>query len=103
MPAIIVYVASLIAIGCLLALLHTTSHQLERTNPSSAPVPPPVFEALTGQAKMPTRNIDDEDGRTYCVRCLLWRPANVPSHHCKVCNRCCAPFDHHCHILGRCI
>eukprot|EP00434_Breviolum_minutum_P032603 symbB.v1.2.028836.t1/scaffold3094.1/size63714/6 len=70
-----------------------------------------------------------EGDRTFCVRCLVWRPKHEPSviaeaklphwlkrrllclpgfrdgscHHCRTCGRCVRYFDHHCGVFGRCI
>ena len=109
-PATLAYVAAAVAISCLTIILNTTSHLIERTAESTTPIPSEVADALRGivdlngrAAEMPQRNIDGNDGRTYCVRCHVWRPVGVSTHHCRVCGRCSIHFDHHCHILGRCI
>ena len=44
----------------------------------------------------------------FCVRCCIWRKAAAtssafPTHHCSICQRCVADFNHHCPNLGRCI
>ena len=105
-PASIVDACAVVVVSCYLGVRRATSHLLARTEKTATPIPPEVSAALRGGADapaMPTRNIVGADGRKYCVRCLLWRPAGVRSHHCRVCNRCSVGFDHHCHILGRCI
>ena len=105
-PASIVDACAVVVVTCYLGVRRATSHLLARTEKTATPIPPEVSAALRGGADapaMPTRNIVGADGRKYCVRCLLWRPAGVRSHHCRVCNRCSVGFDHHCHILGRCI
>ena len=105
-PASIVDACAIVVVSCYLGVRRATSHLLARTEKTATPIPPEVSAALRGGADapaMPTRNIVGADGRKYCVRCLLWRPAGVRSHHCRVCNRCSVGFDHHCHILGRCI
>jgi hypothetical protein len=98
-----VHGASVLAVICLSVILTSTSHTLCRAAQTTRPIPAEVLGALTGDRKMPKRNIECDDGSTFCVRCLLWRPAGRACHHCSVCQRCIVDFDHHCHILGRCI
>ena len=43
--------------------------------------------------------ISQQEGCIYCQ--VKRRP--LRSHHCKICNRCVATFDHHCIFLGTCI
>jgi len=70
-------------------------------------MPDEVKQRLAVAASMEDlRNITDESGATYCVRCLLWRPppsSKRRPHHCRTCNRCVVHFDHHCGVFGRCI
>jgi len=40
-------------------------------------------------------------GLQWCTTCCVWRPRGCS--HCSVCQHCCLGFDHHCHVLGRCV
>jgi len=96
------------AVLCVIYLLFGSNGEVARSAETCYPVPEEVVrcwrasESLSG-----LRNIPGADGRTYCVRCLLWRPAprvaDFPGHHCNTCQRCVVDFDHHCGVFGRCI
>ena len=102
-PATVAELATVSAACCLFAIRSSTSAVLQRTHETALPIPEAVAAALAGKADMPVSNIVEGDGRSYCVRCFVWRPKDVECHHCRVCQRCTVHFDHHCHILGRCI
>lgn len=110
-----------VALGCLGYLMWGDPGVVRRTRAACLPVPPEVLEKLAGiehpQPLAGMRNIQDR-GRTYCVRCCLWRdapPGHLPRssgdsqlangsvHHCSICQRCVRDFDHHCGVFGRCI
>ena len=117
-----------VAIGCLLGVLFGDPGVVQRTPENCFPLPEQVREALAKggpsvEALSKMSNIDGADGRTFCVRCLVWRPAtrgvgvdeegnalclptmagDAKAHHCSTCGRCVALHDHHCSVLGRCI
>eukprot|EP01065_Artemidia_motanka_P008624 TRINITY_DN14351_c0_g1_i2.p1 TRINITY_DN14351_c0_g1~~TRINITY_DN14351_c0_g1_i2.p1 ORF type:complete len:266 (+),score=46.84 TRINITY_DN14351_c0_g1_i2:80-877(+) len=92
-----------IAAGCLLRILFGNMGEVRRSLENSYPIPGRVAELLrSGSSLQGLHNQPGQDGRTYCVRCLVWRPSER-SHHCSTCQRCTVGFDHHCGVLGRCI
>jgi len=113
-----------VAIGCLAYILCGDAGVIHRTPATTSPIPPEVQERINSgdfAGLQELSNIDGADGRSYCVRCLVWRPGRkwgsgdeeslcCPTmdngskcHHCSICNRCVEGFDHHCGVLGRCI
>jgi len=94
---------------CVLYLLFGCNGEIKRSRHNCYPVPEEVARRLKACPSEPPelkRNIAGEDGRTYCVRCLLWRPHENDTgtgHHCNTCQRCVTGFDHHCGVFGRCI
>ncbi|CAK9000088.1 unnamed protein product [Durusdinium trenchii] len=128
-----IYVEAGIALICLLYLLFGDPGVIRRSAESCFPLPVEVAHKLQQNESLQdlTANIDDGD-RTFCVRCLVWRPKHEPSifaeapavqklkrvvrwlvfvpgfrsgnsHHCRTCGRCVRFFDHHCGVFGRCI
>ena len=120
----LVGLAAVVALICLAGLLFGDPGVVRRTPDSTLPVPTEVTAALDA-GKTPSdaglRNLGGEDGKSYCVRCCVWRiapplaegttclgvrcePKQAGSfHHCSVCQRCVSDFDHHCGVFGRCI
>lgn len=49
--------------------------------------------------------VEVEGRRHVCETCLcVCAPPPAPkTHHCSLCNRCMAGFDHHCHWIGACV
>lgn len=123
----IIYLEAAIALYCLFTLQYGSRGVLQRSPQACFPLPPAVADRLraalrrssTGDVEEPRppslsaamemaveglHNVTDPDpdGRgVYCVRCLLWRPAD--GHHCSTCQRCVPEFDHHCGVLGCCV
>ena len=106
MYLLLIYAEAIIAIVALLGLMWGDPGTIKRTPQTCFPLPGAIAEQLraghrnligSGRAG----NIH-ERGRTFCVRCLVWRH-NETVHHCRTCQRCVADFDHHCGVFGRCI
>jgi len=92
---------------CVLYLLFGDNGEVRRSARTCYPIPRPVLDQLAENKSCESmRNISGPAGRTYCVRCLVWRPGEQeggPGHHCSICQRCVVGFDHHCGVFGRCI
>lgn len=120
---------SLAASACLFALQHFRPGVIQREERVCFPLPKLIAErmrteciddasgGLSGAWARVLANIGNQsgdDGREYCVRCMVWRPARG-YHHCSTCNRCVPEFDyqgsgvwswaysHHCRVTGTCI
>eukprot|EP00932_Pfiesteria_piscicida_P004335 SRR837773.14239.p1 GENE.SRR837773.14239~~SRR837773.14239.p1 ORF type:complete len:207 (+),score=7.71 SRR837773.14239:74-622(+) len=97
---------AIIATLCTLFLLFGQAGVISRSPKTCYPVPQEVLERLDARRSLDgLKNVRGDDGRTYCVRCCLWRPPRQDGrvHHCQVCQRCVRGFDHHCGVFGRCI
>ena len=91
--------------ACLAGLLWGDPGTIKRSTATCAPIPAAVLARLRAgeaAAEKNGQNVTGDDGRVYCVRCLVWRPPRG-AHHCSTCQRCVADFDHHCGVFGRCI
>lgn len=97
----------LAAVVGLCGMMYTDPGEIKRNEENCYPMPPEVELRLrTGKSLTDMLNVKDGDGkegRTYCVRCLVWRPNRPRSHHCRTCGVCVSDFDHHCGFYGRCI
>lgn len=112
---------------------------IRRCPRNSLPLPTEVIEhALKSQAGAVDAHANafqaenlSKDGRSFCVRCCVWRSPpkkaskccplpldlrlplshiceidedqDVSSHHCSICQHCVTGFDHHCDLFGVCI
>lgn len=107
----LIWAEAVVALVCLAGIQLGDPGELKRTRETCLPIPDEVQRTINGpeperQLTLLQGNLDGEDGRVYCVRCFLWRPAhfwNHRVHHCRTCQRCVGDFDHHCGVLGRCI
>jgi len=92
------------AVVCLLYLLLGEAGIIRRSAETCYPIPKEITDRLQesgAEGLQWMTNVKGSDGKSYCVRCCVWRPPE--SHHCSVCQRCVTGFDHHCGIFGRCI
>lgn len=124
-----VFIESLLAIVCLSAI-HLLPSTAVIQRDLSLPLPDEVAAALREGQDLPKQNIQGAHG-SFCVRCLVWRPAapahagcchphqsasplahllehtfehgGREAHHCSTCQACVSDFSHHCGVLGRCI
>jgi len=99
----LIYAEAGIAIICLFGLMWGDPGVIKRSPQTCFPMPGEVADRLAqGQPLDGLHNLASS-GRTYCVRCLVWRENELNCHHCSTCNRCVTHFDHHCGVFGRCI
>ena len=91
------WVCVLVAYIGLCGMLNGDPGIIRRSPENCYPLPAEIVLALRGGRPITTRqNIPSRDGtKTFCVRCLVWRPKRK-SHHCRVCGHCVKEFDHHC-------
>jgi len=104
--AALIYSEAVIAIICLLGLALGDPGVVKRSRETCFPLPNAISEALLAGKDLSSirSNVRGDDGRTFCVRCFVWRPDNAGEvHHCSICQRCVTHFDHHCGVFGRCI
>lgn len=109
---ILIWSEAAIATLCTAYIIFAGAGIVKRSRSTCYPIPEHVLDVLTSKKSLVdadlTKNVDsDKDGRSYCVRCFLWRPSprssESKSHHCSTCQRCVVEFDHHCGVFGRCI
>lgn len=100
----VVYAEAVAALACLERILNGDPGTIKRTPETQHPVPEAVKEKLQSGAPLDgLRNIQSDDGSSFCTRCCVWRPSMRKAHHCSLCQRCVVDFDHHCGFYGRCI
>mmetsp|Transcript_120796 Transcript_120796/g.352849 ORF Transcript_120796/g.352849 Transcript_120796/m.352849 type:complete len:242 (+) Transcript_120796:77-802(+) len=96
-----------IALICTAYIIFGRAGEIRRCPAACYPIPGEVAQRLVSlQSLEGLQNVNGPEGRTYCVRCLVWRPPPKVagrSHHCNICQRCVTGFDHHCGVFGRCI
>jgi len=103
---ILVWVWAIIAGHCVLYLLFGPNGEIRRSKQTCYPIPDEVARRLRkDESLLGLRNITGADGKSFCVRCFVWRPGTSEGsgHHCDTCQRCVTGFDHHCGVFGRCI
>ena len=99
----LIYAEAAIAGLCLLGLMFGNPGEVKRSPQSCFPIPELVADRLSQGEPLDGLANPSSNGRSYCVRCLVWRPDELHAHHCSTCNRCVRHFDHHCGVFGRCI
>ena len=83
-----IYAEAATAIFCLLGLMWDDPGTIKRTAENCFPLPDIVAEKLAnGQSLESVGNVTGEDGRVFCIRCLVWRPDDGNTHHCSTCQR----------------
>ena len=96
----LIYGEAACAIGCLLGIMWGDPGVVKRSEETCFPIPAEVAHRLRRGLSLEQMGNVTEDGRTYCIRCLLWRPGGLAGrstvHHCGTCQRCVVDFDHHC-------
>lgn len=95
-----------VAASCTAYILFGEAGVITRSPENCYPIPEAIAGRLVrGESLEKMRNVKEvgPGGRTYCVRCLLWRPREQNCHHCGVCQRCVSGFNHHCGVFGRCV
>lgn len=96
-----IYLEAAIAIVCLLGLMWGDPGTIKRTPANCFPQPEIVAQKLrNGESLANVGNIAD-DGRVFCIRCLVWRADDGMTHHCSTCQRCVEDFDHHCGVRSK--
>ena len=94
-----IYAEAATAIFCLLGLMWDDPGTVKRTPENCFPQPDIVADRLArGQSLDNVGNMGGDDGRVFCIRCLVWRPDDANTHHCSTCQRCVTEFDHHCGV-----
>lgn len=95
---------AMLAAFCYAGVALSDPGRLRRSADILTELPESVAERLRRGDSLITdmRNVE-VCGRSFCVRCLVWRGKRARGHHCQVCGFCVDDFDHHCDVLGRCI
>lgn len=94
---------AVVILTCFFGFLRREPSTVKRTPETCFPQPPAVAARLRDGIALEGMDNLHEDGRTFCVRCLVWRPESGRIHHCSTCERCSVDFDHHCFVYGRCV
>ena len=91
----LIYGEAACAIGCLLGIMWGDPGVVKRSEETCFPIPAEVADRLRRGLSLEQMGNVTEDGRTYCIRCLLWRPGGLAGrstvHHCGTCQRCSPP------------